>query len=90
MSKAFLIWHIHCRLRIGGTRLLPKLGKSPTSSSVMASQRTFALKWKRHIKAEDPHCNRRQQARPSNDASNPHSAVATTEPRSPRPRGFLP
>ena len=90
MNEIFLIGHLHRRLRIGGAGLLLNLGNPPTGSAVMASQPTLVLTLKGHIKANGPQGNRRQRAKPRNDSLNPHSAVTTTAPMSPRPRGFLP
>ena len=90
MSNAPSTQRIHRRLRIGGADLLPNPGNPPTSSSVMASQRTHVLKLNGHIQASDPGCNRHPHSMPRSDSSNPHSTVAITELMSPRPRGFLP
>jgi hypothetical protein len=90
MSNAPSTQRIHRRLRIGGADLLPDLGNPPISNSVMASQRTHVLTLKGHIKVSDPVCNRHPHSKPRSDSLNPHSAVATNEPMSPRPRGFLP
>ena len=90
MIDPSLTWQLYCRSRTGRASLLPKLGNPLINSSVLALQRVHVLKRKGHIKASDPYGNRYQRSRPRNDSSNPHSAVATTEPMSPRPRGFLP
>ncbi len=90
MNEALLILHIDCWLPTGSATLLPKLTNPPISNSVMASQTTHFLKPGGHIKASDPHCNRYQRTRRAIDSLNPHSAVATTAPMSPPPRGFLP
>ena len=90
MSDALPTQHIHCRARTGRAALLPKLGNPPISISLMASTLPHTYPLMDHIKARDPHSNRREWVNSRIDSSNPHSAVATNEPMSPRPRGFLP
>jgi hypothetical protein len=90
MSDALLTQHLHCRARTGRAALLPNLGNPPISNSLMASTLPHTCPLIGQIKSSDSLCNRCQRANPRNDSSNPHSAIATTEPMSPRPRGFLP
>ena len=90
MSDAWLKVHAYCRLRTGSAGLLPSLGNPPLSHALMASTRPHIGPLMDPIEANALHGNRREWLNPRNDSLNPHSAVAATQPISPRPRGFLP
>ena len=90
MSAAWLKVGPYCWLRTGSAGLLPGLGNPPIRHTLMAATPTHTGPLKDPIEASDPHGNCRERIKPGNDFLNPHSAVATNQPPSPRPRGFLP